>query len=143
MDNFIDYLIPNYFVGNYDWGHKNWFATRHAGDPGGLWRFHHWDGEHLMENLNENVTGRDNAGGPSRLQQRLAQNAEYRLLFADHVHRHFFNEGALTPKGAIALYRIRLNDVDRAAVGESARWGDNQIDRFAHIRYMRDPHWLL
>jgi len=35
------------------------------------------------------------------------------------------------------------NDVDRAVVGESARWGDNQIDRFAHIRYMRDPHWLL
>jgi len=143
VDNFIDYLIPNYFVGNYDWGHKNWYATRNAGNPGGLWRFHHWDGEHLMENLYENVTGRDNAGGPSHLHQRLAQNAEYRLLFADHVHRHFFNDGALTPEGAMALYQIRLNDVDRAVVGESARWGDNQIDRFAHIRYMRDPHWLL
>jgi hypothetical protein len=143
VDNFIDYLIPNYFVGNYDWGHKNWYATHNAADPNGLWHFHHWDGEHLMENLNENVTSRDNAGGPSHLQQKLAQNAEYRLLFADHVHRHFFNDGALTPEGAAALYQIRLNDVDRAVVGESARWGDNQIDRFAHIRYMRDPHWLL
>jgi hypothetical protein len=143
VDNFIDYLIPNYFVGNYDWGHKNWYATRNAADPNGLWRFHHWDGEHLMENLYENVTGRDNAGGPSHLQQRLAQNAEYRLLFADHVHRHFFNDGALTPEGVTALYQIRLDDVDRAVVGESARWGDNQMDRFAHIRYMRDPHWLL
>jgi hypothetical protein len=143
VDNFIDYLIPNYFVGNYDWGHKNWYATRNSIDPNGLWRFHHWDGEHLMENLNENVTGRDNAGGPSHLHQRFMQNAEYHLLFADHVHRHFFNDGALTPHGAAALYQIRLNDVDRAVVGESARWGDNQIDRFAHIRYMRDPHWLL
>jgi hypothetical protein len=143
VDNFIDYLIPNYFVGNYDWGHKNWYATHNAADPNGLWRFHHWDGEHLMENLYENVTDRDNAGGPSHLQQRLAQNAEYRLRFADHVYRHFFNNGALTPEGATALYRIRLNNVDRAVVGESARWGDNQIDRFAHIRYMRDPHWLL
>jgi hypothetical protein len=143
IDNFIDYLIPNYFVGNYDWGHKNWYATHNAADPNGLWHFHHWDGEHLMENLYENVTDRDNAGGPSHLQQQLAQNAEYRLRFADHVHRHFFNNGALTPEGATALYQIRLNDVDRAVVGESARWGDNQMGRFAHIRYMRDPHWLL
>jgi len=143
VDNFIDYLIPNYFVGNYDWGHKNWYATRNAVDPNGRWRFHHWDGEHMLENLYENVTGRDNAGGPTRLHNRLMQNAEYRLLFADHVHRHFFNDGALTPEGATALYQIRLNDVDRAVVGESARWGDNQINRFANIRYMRDPHWLL
>ena len=143
VDDFIDYLIPNYFVGNYDWGHKNWYATHNAVDPNGRWHFHHWDGEHLMENLYQDVTDRDNAGGPSHLHQRLTQNAEYRLLFADHVHRYFFNDGALTPEGAAVLYQIRLDDVDRAVVGESARWGDNQIDRFAHIRYMRDPHWLL
>ncbi|MBN2594961.1 MAG: lamin tail domain-containing protein, partial [Sedimentisphaerales bacterium] len=143
VDNFMNYLIPHYYVGDWDWGHKNYYATRNSADPNGLWRFHHWDGEHLMEDLYENSTGRDNAGGPTRLHNRLMQNAEYRLLFADHVHRHFFNNGALTPEGAAALYQIRLDDVDRAVVGESARWGDNQIDRFAHIRYMRDPHWLL
>ena len=143
VPNFIDYVLGNYYVGNYDWGHKNWYATRNSSDPNGLWRFHHWDGEHLMENLYENITGRDNAGGPTRLHHRLMQNAEYRLLFADHVHRHFFNDGALTPEGAGMLYQERLNDVDRAVVGESARWGDNQIGRFARIRYMREPHWLL
>ena len=143
VNNFMNYLIPHYYVGDWDWGHKNWYATRNSADPNGLWRFHHWDGEHLMENLYEDSTDRDNAGGPTRLHNRLMQNAEYRLLFADHVHRHFFNNGALTPEGATALYQIRLDDVDRAVVGESARWGDNQIERFAHIRYMRDPHWLL
>jgi len=143
VDNFMNYLIPHYYVGDWDWGHKNYYATRNSADPNGLWRYHHWDGEHLMEDLHENSTGRDNAGGPTRLHNRLMQNAEYRLLFADHVHRHFFNGGALTPEGAAALYQIRLDDVDRAVVGESARWGDNQIGRFAHIRYMRDPHWLL
>jgi len=143
VENFMNYLIPHYYVGDWDWGHKNWYATRNSADPNGLWRYHHWDGEHLMENLYEDSTGRDNAGGPTRLHNRLMQNDEYRLLFADHVHRHFFNNGALTPEGAAALYQIRLDDVDRAVVGESARWGDNQIERFAHIRYMRDPHWLL
>ena len=143
LDNFIDYLIPNYYVGNYDWSHKNWYATHNAVDPNGRWLFHHWDGEHLMESLYQDVTTQDQSASPTHIQQKLAQNAEYRLLFADHVHRHFFNDGDLTPEGAAALYQIRLDDVNKAVVGESARWGDNQIDRFAHIRYMRDPHWLL
>jgi len=143
VENFIDYMIPNYYVGNYDWSHKNWYATHNAVDPNGLWRFHHWDGEHLMESLYQDVTTQDQSASPTHIQQKLAQNAEYRLLFADHVHRHFFNDGDLTPEGATALYQVRLDEVDRAVVGESARWGDNQIDRFAHIRYMRDPHWLL
>ena len=143
VNNFIDYIIPNYYVGNYDWSHKNWYATHNTVDPNGRWRFHHWDGEHLMENLYEDVTGLDQAGSPTRIQQRLAQNAEYRLLFADHVHRHFFNDGDLTPEGATALYQVRLDDVNRAVVGESARWGDNQIRQNANIRYMRDPHWIL
>ena len=143
VNNFIDYMIPNYFVGNYDWSHKNWYATHNAVDPNGRWRFHHWDGEHMLEGLYQDVTGLDNPGSPTRIHNRLTENAEYRLLFADHVHHHFFNDGALTVEGATALYQIRLDDVDRAVVAESARWGDNQIDRFAHIRYMRDPHWLL
>jgi len=145
VDNFIGYLIPHYYVGDWDWGHKNWYATRNAADVNGPWRFHHWDGEHLMENLYEENASidRDNPGGPTHIHIMLMQNTEYRLRFADHVHRHFFNDGILTPEGAAALYQIRLDDVDRAVVGESARWGDNQIERFANIRYMRDPHWLL
>ncbi|MHC4113084.1 MAG: FN3 associated domain-containing protein, partial [Planctomycetota bacterium] len=143
VPNLIDYMITNFYVGNTDWDHHNWYATRSRVDPDGRWRYHSWDAEHVMENLSENVIGRNNSGCPTRLHQRLSQNSEYRLLFADHVHRHLFNDGVLTPEGATALYNVRLNEVDRAVVGESARWGDNQIDRHANIRYMRDPHWLL
>ncbi|MHC4286425.1 MAG: lamin tail domain-containing protein [Planctomycetota bacterium] len=96
-----------------------------------------------MENLYEDVTGKYNNACPSGLHQQLSQNDEYRLLFADHVHRHFFNDGVLTPDGSAALYTVRLNEVEHAIVGESARWGDNHIDKHAYIRYMRDPHWLL
>ena len=144
VPNLIDYMITNFYVGNSDWAHQNWYATRSRIDPNSRWRYHSWDAEHVMEGLYEDVTSKDNSGGPTRLHQRLMANTEYQILFADHVHRHFFNDGVLTSEGAAALYQIRLDEVDRAVVGESARWGDNRImDKFPFVRYTRDEHWVL
>ncbi|MBN2316919.1 MAG: CotH kinase family protein, partial [Sedimentisphaerales bacterium] len=91
ITNLIDYLITNYYVGNTDWAHQNWYATFNRVDPDGRWRYHSWDAEHVMEGLNDNVTGRNDSGGPTGLHRRLTDNTEYRMLFADHIHRHFFN----------------------------------------------------
>ena len=143
IPDLIDYMITNFYVGNTDWAHHNWYATRSRTDPDGRWRYHSWDAEHVMEALYEDVTGKNDSYAPTQLHRQLSQNDEYRLLFADHVQKHLFNDGVLTNKGAIALYNVRLNDVDRAVVGESARWGDNQIDKYAYIRYTRDPHFIL
>jgi hypothetical protein len=142
VPDFIDYMITNFYYGNTDWAHQNWYASRSLHDPEGRWRYHSWDAEKGMQGLNDNVTGKDNGyGSPSYLHQRLKTNAEYRLLFADHIHRHFFNDGTLTVDGATTLYQRRLDMVDRAVVGESARWGDNRIEQ-GGIRYTRDQHWV-
>ncbi|MHC4167497.1 MAG: chitobiase/beta-hexosaminidase C-terminal domain-containing protein [Planctomycetota bacterium] len=142
VPDFIDYMITNFYYGNTDWAHQNWYASRSLFDPHGRWRYHSWDAEKGMQGLNDNVTGKDNgSGSPTYLHQRLKANAEYRMLFADHIHRHFFNSGVLTVDGATALYRHRLDAVDRAVVGESARWGDNRIEQ-GGIRYTRDQHWV-
>jgi len=145
VPNLIDYMITNFYVGNTDWAHQNWYATFNRVDPDGRWRYHSWDAEHVMEGLNDNVTGKNNSGGPTALHRRLTDNAEYRMLFADHVHRHFFNGGVLTPTGATDLYRIRLDDVDRAVVGESARWGDNHRSTpyTRNVEWIRERDWLL
>jgi hypothetical protein len=46
------------------------------------------------------------------------------VLFSDRLYRHFFNEGGLTAENSAARW-MRLADwIDRAVVGESARWGD-------------------
>jgi len=144
VPNLIDYLITNYYVGNTDWAHQNWYATRSRVDPDSRWRYHSWDAEHVMEGFNDDVTQRNDSGGPTRLHYRLAENAEYRMLFADHVHRHFFNDGILTPQGAMNLYQIRLNEVDRAVVGESARWGDNHRSTpyTRNVEWVRERDWL-
>ena len=46
------------------------------------------------------------------------------MLFGDWIHRHFFNDGVLTPEKAAASYQARLDSIDEAIVAESARWGD-------------------
>jgi len=142
VPDFIDYMITNFYYGNTDWAHQNWYATRSRFDPEGRWRYHSWDAEKGMQGLNDNAVSKDDGyGSPTHLHQKLRSNAEYRMLFADHVHRHFFNEGVLTVEGATALYQRRLDAVDRAVVGESARWGDNRIEQ-GGIRYTRDEHWI-
>jgi hypothetical protein len=68
----------------------------------------------------------DGNGGPEELHTRLMAAPEYRLRFADRVQKHFFNGGVLTPQVAGGIYAARALEIDRAIVGESARWGDNR-----------------
>src|SRR5439155_15348815 len=64
------------------------------------------------------------AANPQWMFQQCMANAEFRLKVADHVRRHMFNTGALTPAACIARFNVRKAQLDRAVVGESARWGD-------------------
>jgi hypothetical protein len=61
---------------------------------------------------------------PQWLHFKLSENAEYRIRFADHVYKHFFNQGCLTPEKATALFLSRAKEIEMAIIGESARWGD-------------------
>jgi hypothetical protein len=54
----------------------------------------------------------------------LRLNPEFRLLFADHVYRHCYHDGALTPAQARARWLKLLDEVDPAIISEAARWGD-------------------
>ncbi len=126
IDAFIDYIILNYFLGNTDWGHQNWYASRNHTTPEGKWQFHSWDAENVMNYLTDNVTGRSDSGGPTNLQQDLSANAEYRLRFADRVHHHLHHGGAMTPERTLDLYARRTAPIFEVIRLESARWGDNQ-----------------
>lgn len=136
--NFIDYMLINYYVGNWDWDRHNWYASYNKNDPLGRWQFHTWDAEHVMEALYENVTNRDRDGYPGGIHHRLMTNDTYRSIFEDRVTQHFFNGGLLTPEGAIAHYQVRLDELDLAIVAESARWGDNHRT----TPYTRDIDWV-
>jgi hypothetical protein len=74
---------------------------------------------------------------PQYLWFRLHQNAEFRLLAADRIQKHLFNGGPLSVEGMRAAFLARSNEIQRAIVGESARWGDAKSEP----GYTRDT-WL-
>ena len=52
--------------------------------------------QQIHKGAGDDVTDRNNSGAPTFLHQKLRANAEYRVLFADHVQQAFFNDGPLT-----------------------------------------------
>ena len=55
---------------------------------------------------------------------KLRDNAEFRLLFADRAHRHLHNGGALDVAPGQARWSAIAATIDQAIVAGSARWGD-------------------
>ena len=141
LDNFIDYMLLQLWGGNTDWlrssiepqtgeRNKNWFAARRR-DASGRFIFFVWDAEFTLgkdhrvnRRTNVNLTDVDIANSPGRLLQRLRQNAEFRLRFADRAQKHFFNDGALTPFVSLQRWQELMQWVERPLWAESARWGD-------------------
>ena len=144
MDNFIDYMLLNFYGGNQDWDDHNWYSARRRA-PGEGYKFFSWDGERTLEQPSgHDKTGVNQADKPSRIYAALRgstntataplnpANVEFRVRFADHVQKHLFNNGPLTPAAAVARWNSVEAQLDRAVVGESARWGDKLRDTALH-----------
>ena len=140
IDAAIDYFIINQYGGNWDWPQNNWYASRRRVD-GAKWYFHSWDAEGMFgRGLEENrvsATG----GALGGLYGDLRQIEEFQVRYADRIQKHFFNGGLLTPEVNIERLNRLAAPIDRAVVGESARWGDGRFDQVNSVR-TRDSHWL-
>lgn len=128
LDDLVNYMLINYYVGNDDWPHHNWYASFNRVDPSGKWRYHSWDSEHVFKNVSYNAiqNGGVDSGSPEEVHSLLMANEEYRLKFSDAAQKLLANGGLLTPEKMAAVYTARTAEVDRAIVGESARWGDSR-----------------
>ncbi len=145
---FIDYMLLQFYVGAQDWGNnKNWYAIRkRVPGPEGTFKYLPWDGENIL--LNENINRVSTTDLPSGLHQKLDDNAEYRLAFADSVQKHLLSPGgALTAEGNIARWHKWQAILDKPIVAESARWGDYRRDvhpyqNGSYELYTREAHWM-
>ena len=142
VPDFVDYMIANQFAGNIDWPTSNWIAT-HRRVPGAKWHFHTWDAEFSLLHLDDNRLYEEPywADGPGDIYLKLSAVEEFRMLYADRIYQHMFNDGALTLTHNLQRMNTLADTLDRAIVGESARWGDGRLDEFSPPR-TRDDDWL-
>lgn len=111
VTNFVDYLFVNLHAATWDWPHNNFRAARER-TPTGLWRFYVWDAEGGYQSgrgpdYNQFTTTDSGFGVSSEIADlfnRLKLNSEFRMLFADRVHKHWFNNGAMTETNMSARF---------------------------------------
>ena len=120
---FADYLLLNFYGGNHDWPHNNWYAVRNRTESGPF-VFYEWDAENFLFSVDSDRTGISNANTAGEIYSNLRQNDQFNLLFADRAQRHMFNDGVLTPAAAAARFQAIVDTIRPALNPESARWGD-------------------
>lgn len=118
LANFVDYLLPHIWADNDDWPHNNTRAAREK-KPGAKFRFYPWDTEFAFgfsghpvsyDTIANTLSTLSPPWGTTdyqRLFNGLKRSPEFKLLFADRVHRAFFNGGPLTDE----RIRVRYGEV--------------------------------
>jgi hypothetical protein len=133
VDNYIDYLLVNWFMGNNDWPHRNYYTGRERDllDPAPLkgsrtsegMHFFMWDAETSMGiNSNNDKTG--DTSGVAVPYGYLRNSLEFRVRVGDRAYRALFNGGALTPQPCLDRYAEITRDHRSILIPELARWGD-------------------
>ncbi len=111
--NFIDYLLPLVWADNDDWPHNNTRAAREKKD-GAPFRFYPWDAEFAFSShavSYDTIAGTLSSLSPpwgttdyQAIFNALKRSPEFKILFADRVHRAFYNGGPLTDERIRARY---------------------------------------
>lgn len=151
IDSLIDYMMVHIFAEVEDWPQHNWYAAhRHAanGLPATKWIFLTWDQDISLDQLvRRNRIDVNNTESPGRIYSQLRAWPEFRREFGDRIQKHLFNGGALTPSNNIARMMARAARIDRAIVGDSARWGDARkfpigANPGTGVTFTRDEWWV-
>ncbi len=146
VDNLIDYMLIVFLSGNGDAPlagggdfPNNYYSIRDRRGGHGFMHFQH-DGEHSLNAggavfdrtgpYTDPVSGAWNnitKSNPQYTHQDLTPNAEYKIHFADRVHKHMISpNGALNTLANQQRMSARAAIVGSAIIAESARWGDSK-----------------
>ncbi|MDF7799282.1 lamin tail domain-containing protein [Pontiellaceae bacterium B1224] len=147
VDNLIDYLLVlqhmaasdnciTWFVGRYA-KLNNMYAVYNRVNPDGFKWIQH-DSEHSLDTYkaldftgpftNSNFTLPEYFNAMT-LHDKLIENAEYRIKYADRVYESMYNDGVLVRTNCEARLDFRAAQIDRAIVANAARWGSTELDR--------------
>ena len=132
VNNYIDYMIVNFYGRNNDLKDTGNYKLAGGGPNRVPFEMYCWDGERVLEGQTEN-----GVNDPVNILATLDNLLEFRVRFADRIHRHFFNNGAMMPAQTAARWMRSATLLDQAIIGESARWSD-----FRDGPRTRDGEWI-
>ncbi len=173
IDNFADAMIHRIWSSDEDWlapatrngqsistfsDDKNWYVARKSRNGEQPFIFYTWDAEMSMgipfsrnnstgqpnpRSWENNFTRVDNSNSPGIIYDALRQHPEFQLRFADRLHKHLFNKGALSVERLQGHWDRLVETVRTPVVGESARWGlDTWTGAPRRTAYTRNAQWL-
>ncbi|MGC8886070.1 MAG: lamin tail domain-containing protein [Verrucomicrobiia bacterium] len=154
VDNLIDYMLGIFYSGDGDatlsaflsnTRPNNWFGMRNRNNPDMGFIFFNSDAEHTLGapswqvdrtgpwmNISGSNVRNFTYSNPQYFHEELMLNPEYRIRFADHVQKHFFNGGALTYEAATNRFIRKASQITKAIWAYEARWGNRNTSR---VRY--------
>ncbi|MEZ6118430.1 MAG: lamin tail domain-containing protein [Pirellulaceae bacterium] len=151
---FADYIILAKYTSLADWPDNNYYGSlKNAGQDGQTQplRFFSWDSEWSWGE-------RSASGGHAFVQEELRasaapattlitsiwqsvrQSPEFMTLFADRVHSHLSDGGALSNEVALQRWQSINSTIYDAVIAESARWGD-ALESIGQPTRTRDSDW--
>jgi len=146
--DYIDYIILNYWGGNWDWPAKNYWLGWNRTSAGTGFKCYPWDIEGIVDDaqapLNAVVPQQypDNSGVgvPHHF---LKTFSEYKLEFADRVQEFFFNGGPLTPQALANRFGRLADEVEGAILLESALWGNGNLSIQSQAAWRKERDYIL
>ncbi|MFP6858574.1 MAG: lamin tail domain-containing protein [Roseibacillus sp.] len=113
--NMADYFLLNIYGTTWDWPQNNWVGARER-TAEGKYRLYIWDAEGTFGHNSNFPASRNsilvdllNKTNPlSNLFKRLITSPEWRLTFADRVHKHMFNGGVLDDRTSGSRLRLHV-----------------------------------
>ncbi|HBM78396.1 MAG TPA: hypothetical protein DD438_09805 [Verrucomicrobiales bacterium] len=172
IDNFADAMIHRIWSSDEDWlapatrngqsistffDDKNWYVARRSRNGEAPFIFYSWDAEMSMgipfsrnesngrdnpRSWRNNFTRIDNRNSPGIIYDALRQNQEFQLHFADRLHKHIYNAGALSVENLQRQWDQLVTKVQTPVVAESARWGRDSWGGSRGAAYTRNSQWI-
>ncbi|MEN8693384.1 MAG: lamin tail domain-containing protein [Akkermansiaceae bacterium] len=107
--NMADYYLINIYMATWDWPHNNWIAAKERSDRG-RYRLYVWDAEGAMNNAGNrpistemiNQFIKTGTGELRDLWRGLTRWEEFRMIFADRIQKHMFNDGVLDDRDQVS-----------------------------------------
>ena len=142
IENYIDYMLVNWYIGNDDWDNNNWRCIRNRVEPEKGFKYFVWDAETAFTDVSYNKVAKKN-GNPTAMMEVLKKNPDFKAIAQERIMKHLTGNGILTPYYAAKLYERIADEIDLPIICESARWGDYRVSTGdAEETYTRNDHWL-